>query len=68
MMWGESMCKYCDMKITEIADSAGAVFPDVVNGDDRLCIVYGNILSGRYGSRVEINFCPMCGNKVEGII
>ena len=61
------MCRYCEMKQTEISDCAGDVLPDVAFGDDKLCILNGNTLSGKYDSRVTINFCPMCGESLREI-
>lgn len=52
---------------TEISKCAGDIFPDIINGDDKLCILHGNILSGKYDSRVVIKFCPMCGNELKEI-
>ena len=61
------MCRYCEMKQTETSDCAGDVFPDVLFGDDKLCILNGNVLSGKYDSRVVIKFCPMCGEELKEI-
>lgn len=59
------MCKYCEMKITEISDCAGEIFPESNYGNhDKICILNGNILSGMYDSRIEIKFCPFCKEEL----
>jgi len=63
-----SMCRYCEMKNTEISDCAGDILPEINGGllkNDVICIIKGNILSGKYDSRVRIYFCPMYGEKLK---
>lgn len=60
------MCKYCKMKKTEISDCAGELFPEMFGGNnDKLCIINGNILSGKYDSRIIIKYCPMCNEELQ---
>lgn len=59
------MCKYCEMKETEISDCSGELFPEMYyDGKDKICIINGNILSGVLDSRIEIKYCPFCGERI----
>lgn len=55
------MCEYCDIAECE----------PLIAGVTVETYIYDNILVSRdsemgYGNETEINYCPMCGRKLEG--